>query len=85
MSDEDIEYLKQIVNQKHACLGAWYLDADYHRRIVRVGPNDKENEPGDCGYFNDGTYIALYNVDVDEIWIGLANSIGVWPSRNQAK
>ncbi len=66
MTDEQIKILKGRLSLKDGRRLLWIRDGCNAFEIRVVG--QQEGEPSEVGRFGDGTYIALYNVDPDEIF-----------------
>jgi hypothetical protein len=75
MNDEQIKILKAFVkNSTEQSAGEpayWIPDEHVARKIVSIGTAPTkvgdEPEPSEVAYFRNGQYIALYNVDPEEI------------------
>jgi hypothetical protein len=78
MNEEQEQTLLKVLikakrEDKNLCYKDYY-DCGKIRKIVAIGegptPKDgDEPEPGLCAYFNDGTYVALYNCDMSDFGI----------------
>jgi len=64
MNDEQIQHLKDRLVKGNRIF--WIMDG-LMQEIVSIG--QKDGEPSEVGFSVSGNYIALYNVDTEDLWV----------------